>query len=196
MLDRTTNGHGRAAEKTLAEMKKLDAGSWFDSKFSGTRVPTFREVIEMARGRIELYLDLKEADPGPVLRMVAQENASAFVYFRPYSYTALRTIVAADRNNKVLFDLDDWMQMPDLLRTARLNLPNIFFSGSLHVWTPEMLTEARQLGVQTFVNVLGPEDNRENLERAVRMGFDFIQTDHEAELRDLLNLKLAVEKDE
>src|SRR5437867_1504857 len=41
MLDRTTNGHGRAAEKTLAEMKKLDAGSWFDSKFSGTRVPTF-----------------------------------------------------------------------------------------------------------------------------------------------------------
>ena len=69
-------------------------------------------------------------------------------------------------------------------------------SGSLHVWTPEMLLQAHQLGVQTFVNVLGPEDNRENLERAVRMGFDFIQTDHEAELRDLLNLKLAVEKDE
>jgi glycerophosphoryl diester phosphodiesterase len=185
-LDRTTNGRGRIAEKTLAEVKKLDAGSWFDSKFSGTHVPTFREVIEMARGRIELYLDLKEADPTPVLRMVARENASGFVYFRPYSYTALRTIVAADRNNKVLFDLDDWMQMPELLRTVRVNFPNVFFSGSLHVWTPEMLTQARQLGVQTFVNVLGPEDNRENLERAVRMGFDFIQTDHEAELRDLL----------
>ena len=195
-LDRTTNGRGRIAEKTFAEVRKLDAGSWFDSKFSGTQVPSFREVIEMARGRIELYLDLKEADPAPVLGMVARENASAFVYFRPYSYTALGKIVAADRNNKVLFDLDDWMQMPDLLRTVRLNFSNILFSGSLHVWTPEMLTEARQLGVQTFVNVLGPEDNRENLERAVRMGFDFIQTDHEAELRDLLNLKLAVEKDE
>src|SRR5262249_26273103 len=41
-LDRTTNGRGRVAEKTLADVKKLDAGSWFDSKFSGTRVPTFR----------------------------------------------------------------------------------------------------------------------------------------------------------
>jgi len=185
-LDRTTNGHGRVAEKTLAEVKKLDAGSWFDSKFSGTRVPTFREVIEMARGRIALYLDLKEADPTPVIRMVAQLNASDFVYFRPYSYTALRKIVGADRNNKVLFDLDDWMQMPELLQTVRLNFPNVWFSGSLHVWTPEMLEQARQLGVQTFVNVLGPEDTRQNLERAVRMGFDFIQTDHETELRDLL----------
>src|SRR4029453_582640 len=119
-------------------------------------------------------------------RMVAQFNASAFVYFRPYSYTALRKIVEADRSNKVLFDLDDWMQMPELLQTVRLNFPNVWFSGSLHVWTPEMLEQARQLGVQTFVNVLGPEDTRQNLERAVRMGFDFIQTDHETELRDLL----------
>jgi glycerophosphoryl diester phosphodiesterase len=187
MLDRTTNARGRLVEKTLAEVKKLDAGSWFDPKFSGTPVPLFREVIQRARGRIALYLDLKETDPTPVLRMVAQENASAFVYLRPYSYTALRKIAAADPNYKVLFDLDDWMQMPELLRTVRLNLPNVFFSGSLHVWTPEMLAQARQLGVQTFVNVLGPEDNQENLERAVRMGFDFIQTDHEAELRDLLH---------
>ncbi|HYR91889.1 MAG TPA: glycerophosphodiester phosphodiesterase family protein [Terriglobia bacterium] len=178
-LDRTTNGRGRLAGKTLADVKKLDAGA-------GIHVPTFREVIELTRGRIELYLDLKEADPTPVLRMVAQANASAFVYFRPYSYTALLKIVAADRNNRVLFDLDDWMQMPDILRTVRLNVPNVFFSGSLHVWTPEMLTQARELGVRTFVNVLGPEDNRENLERAVGMGFDFIQTDHQAELRDLL----------
>lgn len=179
-LERTTNGRGRLIEKTLAEVKKLDAGS-------GARVPTFREVIELARGRIELYLDLKEADPTPVLQMVAREKASGFVYFRPYSYTALSKIVAADPNNRVLFDLDDWMQMPELLRTVRLNVPNIFFSGSLHVWTPEMLAEARRLGVRTFVNVLGAEDTRENLERAVRMGFDFIQTDHQADLRDILN---------
>jgi hypothetical protein len=78
------------------------------------------------------------------------------------------------------------MQLPELLRTVRGDIPNVFFSGSLHVWTPEMLMQARQLGVQTFVNVLGSEDNRENLERAVDMGFDFIQTDHEAELRELL----------
>jgi glycerophosphoryl diester phosphodiesterase len=185
-LERTTDGHGRIGEKTLTEVKKLDAGSWFDAKFSGVRVPTFREVIELARGRIALYLDLKEADPTPVLRIVAQENASAFVYFRPYSYTAVRKIIAADRNHKILFDVDDWMQLPGILPTVRPNIPNVFFSGSLHVWTPEMLTQARRLGVQTFVNVLGPEDNRENLERAIRMGFDFIQTDREAELGDLL----------
>ena len=41
------------------------------------------------------------------------------------------------------------------------------------------------------MNVLGLEDNLENLERAARMGFDFIQTDHEAQLADLLRKKMT-----
>jgi glycerophosphoryl diester phosphodiesterase len=43
-LDRTTNGKGAAREKSLAELKKLDAGSWFDGKYAGERIPTLREA--------------------------------------------------------------------------------------------------------------------------------------------------------
>ena len=31
---------------TLAEIKQLDAGSWFDAKFAGARIPTFQEAID------------------------------------------------------------------------------------------------------------------------------------------------------
>ena len=34
---------------TLAEIKQLDAGSWFDAKFAGARIPTFQEAIELVR---------------------------------------------------------------------------------------------------------------------------------------------------
>ena len=37
VLDRTTNGHGNVADKTLPELKRLDAGGWFDSRFAGQR---------------------------------------------------------------------------------------------------------------------------------------------------------------
>lgn len=39
-VDRTTNGHGPVAGMTLAEALELDAGSWFDPRFAGERIPT------------------------------------------------------------------------------------------------------------------------------------------------------------
>lgn len=59
-LDRTTNGTGKIGDVTLAAIRKLDAGSWFDSRYKNERVPTLREVLETSRGRIDVLLDLKE----------------------------------------------------------------------------------------------------------------------------------------
>ncbi len=47
-VDRTTNGAGPIAGMTLADVKTLDAGSWFDPAFAGERVPTMAEAIEAA----------------------------------------------------------------------------------------------------------------------------------------------------
>ena len=44
---------------TLAELKRLDAGAWFDPKFRGTRIPTFAETIDSLRGRSGLFIELK-----------------------------------------------------------------------------------------------------------------------------------------
>ena len=47
------------ADFTLEEVKSLDAGSWFSEEFVGARVPTFREVIDIARGRAGIYPETK-----------------------------------------------------------------------------------------------------------------------------------------
>jgi glycerophosphoryl diester phosphodiesterase len=44
---------------TLQELKQLDAGSWFDMKFKGARVPTFQEAIDLVRGKGGLYPETK-----------------------------------------------------------------------------------------------------------------------------------------
>ncbi len=59
-LDRTTNGKGPASALSLAELKKLDAGSWFDEKYRQERIPSLREALQVCRGKIDVLLDLKE----------------------------------------------------------------------------------------------------------------------------------------
>lgn len=49
-VKRTTNGTGLVTEMTLEEVKNLDAGSWKDEKFTGTKIPTVEEFLEYISG--------------------------------------------------------------------------------------------------------------------------------------------------
>jgi glycerophosphoryl diester phosphodiesterase len=51
--------HWYVSDFTLKEIKQLDAGSWFDAKFKGARVPTFQEAIDLVRGKAGLYPETK-----------------------------------------------------------------------------------------------------------------------------------------
>ena len=59
-VNRTTNGQGAVHELTLAELRRLDAGSWFGSSFTGERIPTLEEILDFAkRHDVVFYLELK-----------------------------------------------------------------------------------------------------------------------------------------
>jgi glycerophosphoryl diester phosphodiesterase len=59
-LDRTTNGKGPVQGATLAELRELDAGKWFDREFMDSRIPTLEEILEFSRKNdVVFYLELK-----------------------------------------------------------------------------------------------------------------------------------------
>ena len=60
-VDRTTDGSGSIAGMTAGEIARLDAGSWFDAAFAGTRIPTLEEVFEAVGGRIAINVELKSS---------------------------------------------------------------------------------------------------------------------------------------
>ncbi|MBO3802385.1 MAG: glycerophosphodiester phosphodiesterase [Candidatus Brockarchaeota archaeon] len=59
-VDRTTNGSGLVRELLLEEVKKLDAGSWFDPSFRGVRVPTLEEALESIDRKVMARIELKD----------------------------------------------------------------------------------------------------------------------------------------
>jgi glycerophosphoryl diester phosphodiesterase len=48
-----------ANDFTLAEIKRLDAGSWFDPKFANERIPTFDEAVALVKGQAGFFPELK-----------------------------------------------------------------------------------------------------------------------------------------
>jgi glycerophosphoryl diester phosphodiesterase len=48
-----------ANDFTLGEIRRLDAGRWFDAKFAETRIPTWQEAVDLVRGKAGLYPELK-----------------------------------------------------------------------------------------------------------------------------------------
>jgi glycerophosphoryl diester phosphodiesterase len=63
-VSRTTDGEGQVSHLPLREIQRYDAGL-------GQQIPTLREVIELVRGRAELYIELKgQHTPEPVVRVL------------------------------------------------------------------------------------------------------------------------------
>lgn len=59
MVDRTTDGKGLVKDKTLAELKDLDAGSWYDTSFRNQQILTLTETLEIVREFSIINIELK-----------------------------------------------------------------------------------------------------------------------------------------
>jgi len=58
-VDRTTNGKGAVKDKTLAELKSLDAGTWYAPEFKDERLPTLGEVLDLVDGKLVVNIEIK-----------------------------------------------------------------------------------------------------------------------------------------
>ncbi len=69
--ERTTGKIGKVKDQTLAELKTLDAGSWKAAEFAGETLPTLAETLDLAKGKIGVYIEIKNsADDGVLIAEV------------------------------------------------------------------------------------------------------------------------------
>src|SRR5262245_35483178 len=106
-VDRTTNGKGRIAERTLQELRRLDAGSWFNARypekarpeFVGERIPTLQEIIDVARpSRAGLYREIKSPELYPddfearVVDLLRRNSFETRVLIQSFSARSLQKV--------------------------------------------------------------------------------------------------------
>ncbi len=91
-LDRITRSHGRVDECSLAEIRELALSCGSDSRGDPARyVPTLREALDLARGRIGLYLDCRGVVPAELVSEVADAEmiSDVMVSIEPHLQAAI-----------------------------------------------------------------------------------------------------------
>lgn len=191
-LGRTTDGRGRLAETTLAEVRRLDAGSWFAPEFAGEKVPTLAEVLDLVRGAVLLDAEIKteavtdEAEGGiadKVLRLVRERGMFDQVIvssFDPRALVHARRLEAEARTASIYNqDLHRGMSPIEIMTAAG--------SQALHVKSrkagPEIVRETHQYDRPVAVYTINDEAR---MRRFIAMGVDALITDRPDRLLRLL----------
>ncbi|PJF39879.1 MAG: glycerophosphodiester phosphodiesterase [Chloroflexi bacterium] len=95
-VDASTDGEGCVAEMSLAQLKALDAGSWFDDRFTGTRIPTLDDVFAAVGEKLYINIEIKSASlrsngvEQAVAQKVAQFDMQERVLISSFNPFALR----------------------------------------------------------------------------------------------------------
>lgn len=95
-VDRTTDGTGAVRKMPLAALRELDAGSKFDSKYKGEKIPTLTEVFETVGGKLFINVEITnyaspfDALPFKVAGLVKYHGLQDKVMFSSFLGRSLR----------------------------------------------------------------------------------------------------------
>ena len=175
-VDRTTNGEGWVEDFTLAEIKKLDAGGTVSTKFTGERVPTYQETLELVSGTgVKLLLDIKLSDSldyNLVVQFTERYKAVLNVVIGARRIRDLRLFRALNPNIRIL----GFIKSPnDIERFVKAGADIIRLWPSWIHADPGLVKRVHKLGkpVWTTANVTP----REGLLELIKFGVNGILTD-------------------
>ncbi len=177
---------------TLAEIKQLDAGSWFAPQFAGQRVPTLAEWAHAVGRQTGMLLEVKSPELYPGIENDVDRELRALPEF-----------TQALRHGRVMMQSfnHDWLRAYDALAVdVPVGLlvgggrPSEALIADAATWaqavnpalgdmTQDTVTTIHRYGLKTYTwTVNGGQDMR----RAINWGVDGVITNYPQVLRDLL----------
>jgi glycerophosphoryl diester phosphodiesterase len=173
----THDAQGPVKDFTLAQLKALDIGSRVDARWKDERIPTFREILEACRGKIGIYVDMKDVRGEAAVKLVQefQMEDRCVWYGGP---AALRQVQQASPRCRL---------MPD-------PGPAEFLPAILEQWQPKVVASVQKYCTQVFVQqchaagalVFVDERTPDDWDRFLEWKVDGIQTDHPERLIERL----------
>ncbi|MBN97979.1 MAG: hypothetical protein CME16_01845 [Gemmatimonadetes bacterium] len=152
-LDRTTDHRGLVGEQTLADIRRADAGSWFDTRYRNERVPTLEEVLDLARHRALVLIEIKaNFIVERLLGIIADMSAESQVIIQSFDPQTVERIKLLNPSVPAFLLVGKLPTSPSRVRARRL-VKQILQVGAnaLSVWhamlTPAFFEEMRKRAI-------------------------------------------------
>ncbi|MDD3605164.1 MAG: glycerophosphodiester phosphodiesterase family protein [Kiritimatiellae bacterium] len=95
-VNRTTDGSGFVSALTLAQLKALDAGSWYSGLFAGERIPTLVEAIECILPSALPFIERKTGTAQAYVDVIQALNVSSNVMILSSDWDFLAEVGSLD----------------------------------------------------------------------------------------------------
>lgn len=180
-LDRTTNGRGPVSSVTLADLRELDAGSWFGEAFRGARIPELPEFLRWIEAREPFGAAIEVKAKGVGGRVAEAAWASpAREHLCIYAFDAEEIVaakaVAPDLPCILLLRLsDDPKQVVSRIEACGADGADVPWQWN----AMDLIAEMRQRG---FLVGGGSDEGGQAARELIDLGVDVIDTDHPAGL--------------
>lgn len=179
-VDRTTDGAGLVGELTFAELRTLDAGSWYGAEYTGTRVPMFDELLNylvLEATEVRALVELKGTWNVDETRLLVSSVRArglgervAFASFSEESLLSLRESGPEFARALLISELPD----EPVAAAARVGAIAIMTRLDSVQARPEVVQELHAAGLSILIYTLNDE---ELWDVAYRLGVDGIITD-------------------
>ncbi|WP_123846952.1 glycerophosphodiester phosphodiesterase family protein [Chitinophaga lutea] len=173
-VDRTTNGKGKVRELTFEAIRQLKTDG-------GHQVPAFKEVLQLCKGRVHIYLDFKDADVKAAFEEIkaAGMEQQVLVYVnKGAQYAAWRSIAPAV---PLMVSLPEDVRDAAVLNAFLDRHPVSALDGGYKQYTREMVEAAVKRGVAVWPDMLHPEEGPALWKEAIALGLRGLQTDRPAD---------------
>jgi glycerophosphoryl diester phosphodiesterase len=183
-VDRCTNGKGNVADMTFDQLEALDAGIKKGPEFAGTKIPTFDQVLDLARGKIGIYVDIKNVTPEALVTHIEEHGMSDHVvmYCRADFCKKLQELNPKLKVMPESSTVEHSHMLVDLLH------PKVIAFGQGD-FKPEIITISKEAHAQIYVDVMGKTDAPEGWQAAIDAGADGLQSDRPGPLVEWLREK-------
>jgi glycerophosphoryl diester phosphodiesterase len=185
-VDRTTDGTGEVTKMTLAEIRQLDAGSWFHPSYAGLKVPTLEEAFQLIRKRqrkpVTIALNMKVISPGieaNIVKLVAKYDLFEQLFAFGQPEDSSRRFKQANPKLRItevkIYDSEHFA------RALTNPLADCLWVGFIP--SRDEMDQARALGKQVWLSLHIGDKSPDIWDKARASGMDGICTDWPLECR-------------
>ncbi|MCI0491675.1 MAG: hypothetical protein L0Z07_01920, partial [Planctomycetes bacterium] len=173
---------GKVEDFTLQELRALDIGVRVGPEWKGTRIPTLEEILDLCKGKIGIYLDLKQAPIAPLVQLIQERGMEHDVIWFADD-AELMDLKRLCRRCVPMPQPNSEAELPALL--ARFQ-PRVVASNCDEI-SENFLKTCHAAGAI----VIADETTPAGWQQVLDWGLDGIQTDHPAELIEFLKKRSA-----
>lgn len=191
-VDRTTGGSGAVRELSWDEIRRLDAGyeRRFGDRFRGERVPRLEQLLELARGRAQLFLEIKPESVGKeptieeaTLQCVREGGMDGDVGVLSFAPVTLRRVRERAPETPVGLVFRRWRRQRLVEEALACGADYMVCHASALAKRPELVEIAHARGLRTGVYVA---DDEVAVRFFLEAGVDGITTNRVGEMLPLL----------